>query len=125
MTPLSVQRKCHPPRVPSYIRIKLLESRTYYLDWYFNEIGINKDHIHIHMIIPPKYSVSKVVEILKKNTSRSLKEKFTFLTKIYWDGGGIWSVGCFVSTVGINEEIIRRYVQMQGAEDAGQVQLEL
>ena len=36
----------------------------------------------------------------------------------------VWSVGFFVSTVGINEEVIRRYVQMQGQEDAGQAELD-
>ncbi|MBI2023451.1 transposase [Candidatus Giovannonibacteria bacterium] len=36
-----------------------------------------------------------------------------FLKKIYWDDGGIWAKGFFVSTVGINEATIRRYVQMQ------------
>ncbi|MFQ5954470.1 MAG: hypothetical protein ACE5JZ_05335, partial [Kiloniellales bacterium] len=39
--------------------------------------------------------------------------------------GGILAKGYFVSTVGINEKIIRRYVQKQGEEDAGQAQLEL
>lgn len=112
--------------VDSYFRIKLQEVRTFFPDWYFDEIGTDKDHVHLHMIIPPKYSVSKVVETMKKNTSKSLQEKFShFFNKLYWDQGGIWSTGFFVSTVGINEEIIRKYVQMQGAEDAGQAQLEL
>ena len=37
---------------------------------------------------------------------------------------GIWSIGYFVSTVGINESTIRKYVQMQGKEDSGQAKLE-
>jgi putative transposase len=68
--------------------------------------------------------VSFAVGTLKKNTSRRLKEKYKFLEKVYWDRGGIRSKGYFVSTIGINEEIIRRYVAMQGREDAGQAQLE-
>ncbi len=48
-----------------------------------------------------------------------------FLEQVYWDRKGIWSVGYFVSTVGINENIIRRYIAMQGKEDEGQAQLEL
>ena len=119
------RRKILTPGVASYLRIKLEEVRKYYPDWYSEEAGMDKDHIHVHMIIPPKYSVSMVVETIKKNTSKSLREKFShFLNKVYWDGGGIWSKGFFVSTVGINEEIVRRYVQMQGEEDAGQAQLE-
>ena len=77
------------------------------------------------MIIPPKYSVSFVVETLKKNTSRSLRQHFSFLDEHYWDRGGIWSKGYFVSTVGVNEQVIKKYVAMQGREDAGQAQLEL
>jgi len=112
--------------VDSYLRKKLEEVRKFYPDWYFDEIGIDKDHVHIHMVIPPRYSVSKVVNVIKSNTSRALKKKFShFLKKVYWDGGGIWSKGFFVSTVGIDEEIIRCYVQKQGEEDAGQAQLEL
>jgi putative transposase len=77
------------------------------------------------MIIPPKYSVSKVVETIKTNTSRHLRQKFSFLDKVYWDYKGIWSKGYFVSTVGINEEVIRKYVVMQEQEDTGRAQLVL
>ena len=110
--------------VASYLRVKLRDVQKYYPDWHFTEIGIDKDHVHVHIVIPPKYSVSFAVETIKKNTSRALREKFQFLDKVYWDRGGIWSKGDFVSTVGITEEIIRRYVAKQGQEDAGQAQLE-
>lgn len=118
------RRKILVEGVAEYLRMKLREVRKYYPDWHFMEIGIEKDHVHIHMVIPPKYSVSFAVEAIKKNTSRELHERFRFLDKVYWDRGGIWSKGYFVSTVGIGEEIIRRYVAMQGKEDAGQAQLE-
>ncbi|HBR50562.1 MAG TPA: hypothetical protein DEA71_10800 [Nitrospira sp.] len=78
------------------------------------------------MVIPPKYAVSRVVEILKSITSRQLKEKFTHvLSKVYWDGGGGWARGFFPSTVGINEATIRHYVQHQGEQETGQAQLDL
>ena len=76
------------------------------------------------MVIPPKYAVSKTVEAIKKNTSRALSRKFTFLQKVYWDKKGIWGKGYFVSTVEINEEVIRRYVKSQAEEETGQAQLE-
>lgn len=72
----------------------------------------------------PEYAVSMAVETLKKNTSRYLSMKFRFLKQVYWDNEGIWSKGFFVSTVGINEAVIRKYVQMQEKEDTGQAQLE-
>src|SRR5215831_10181637 len=99
--------------VASYLRIKVHEVRQYYPDWYFTAIGVDRDYVHLHMEIPPRYSVSKVVDILKSNTSRALRAKFGFLDKVYWDRGGIWAKGFFVSTVGVNEDIIKRYVQMQ------------
>ncbi len=118
------RRKILVEGVGGYLRLKLLEVRKYYPDWRYTAIGIEKDHVHVHMVIPPKYSVSFAVETIKKHTSRELREKFRFLDKVYWDRGGIWSKGYFVSTVGITEEIIRRYVEMQGKEDAGQAKLE-
>jgi putative transposase len=110
---------------PGYRRkIKLQEIRRYYPDWEYIEIGIKQDHVHLYMVIPPKYTVSKVVETIKKNTSRSLSRKFVFFKKVYWDRKGVWGKGYFVSTVGINEEVIRRYVQLQEEEETGQAKLE-
>ena len=111
--------------VRAYLRIKLQEVRKYYPDWEYVEIDIGDDHVHIHMIIPPKYAVSIAVETIKKNTSRALRQKFQFLDNVYWDRKGIWSKGYFVSTVGINEQIIKNYVARQEKEDAGQAELEI
>jgi len=118
------RRKVLVPGVARYLRVKLEEVRKWYPDWEYAAIGVEVDHVHLHMVIPPKYAVSWVVETIKKNTSRALSEKFAFLKEVYWDEDGIWTKGYFVSTVGINEGIIRRYVAMQGKEDAGQAQLE-
>jgi len=46
------------------------------------------------------------------------------LEKVSWDQKGIWGKKYFVSPVGINEEVIRKYVQSQAEEETGQVQLE-
>ena len=80
----------------------------------------DKDHVHMMIIIPPKYSVGKIVGIIKANTSRSMKQKFEFLKKCYYGTDGIWSDGYLVSTIGLNEEIIRKYIEKQGQEDLGQ-----
>jgi putative transposase len=111
--------------VREYLRTKFEEVRKYHPDWEYVSIGIDVDRVHLHMVIPPKYAVSNAVEIIKSNTSRALKEKFGFLRKVYWDDGGIWGVGYFVSTVGLNEAVIKRYVELQGKEEAGQAELEL
>jgi len=89
------------------------------------EANHDVDHIHILISIPPKMSVSEAVRILKSNTSREIKKKFPFLKKVYWGTDGIWSDGYFVSTVGVNEAVIRSYIEQQGQEDSGQAQLVL
>jgi putative transposase len=119
------RRKILVRGVAESLRIMLQEVRKFHPDWFIEEMGIEVDHVHLHMVIPPKDAVAKVVATLKSVTSARLKEKFPhFLRKVSWDGGGIWGRGFFVSTVGINEAIIQRYVQYQGEQDTGQAQLE-
>jgi len=64
--------------------------------------------------------VGSVVRILKTNTARNIKTKFSFLKKVYYGSDGMWSDGYFVSTVGVDEQTIKRYIENQGKEDAGQ-----
>ncbi len=85
------RRKSLSNDVTDYLKLKLQEVGKFYPDWHLTEIGIEKDHVHVHMFIPPKYSVSFVVETLKKNTSLKLKVRYKFLAKMYRDRGGIWS----------------------------------
>jgi putative transposase len=75
------------------------------------------------MSIPPTILISKVVNLIKANTGRVMRRKFPYLDKVYWGKSGIWSIGYFVSTIGINEEVIQKYIQKQGQEDSGQAQL--
>lgn len=104
---------------------RLKEVKEYYPELDILEINHDVDHIHILIVIPPKMSVGQVVRILKSNTSKKLKEKFPFLKKVYWGTDGIWSDGYFASTVGINETVIKNYIERQGQEDSGQAQLVL
>ena len=89
------------------------------------EIGIDKDHVHLLIVIPPKYAVSDIVRDIKSNTARRVKAKFEFLKKVYWGTESVWSKGFFVSTVGVDEQTIQNYVRWQGQEDAGQAELDL
>ncbi len=66
-----------------------------------------------------------LVRTLKAVTATALKQKFPHLQKVYWGTSSIWSAGYFASTVGINEDIIRRYIETQGQDDAGQTNLRL
>ena len=83
------------------------------------------DHIHLHLSIPPKIRVSDAVRTIKSISGRLMKKKFEYMRKAYWGSDGIWSDGYFVSTVGINEHILKRYIEHQGEEDRGQAQLVL
>ena len=89
------------------------------------EIGIeevNHDYNHIHILIsiPPKLSISEVVCLLKSNTGREIRKRFKFLDKIYFASDGIWSEGYFVSTVGIDEAAIKKYIEEQRKEEEEQ-----
>ena len=108
-----------------YFSKLIQEIHKFFPDMDILEIGTDKDHVHIHIVIPPKYAVSKIIEAIKSNTSRKMKEKFEYLSQVYWDGHGIWAVGFFVSTIGINEKIIQNYVRKQGKDDSGQLVIEL
>ncbi len=119
------RRKVLIPPIAQYLNLKLEEVRKYYPDLVYLERSIQPDHIHLLLVIPPRMSVSSAVNILKTNTSAGLKKKFPFLKKVYADEKGIWSVGYFVATVGINEAIIRKYIRLQEKEDIGQAKLEL
>lgn len=104
---------------------RLKQLKDYYPEIDILKINHDVDHIHILLVIPPKFSVGQVVRIIKSNTSRDLKKKFEFLKKVYWGADGIWSDGYFASTVGVNEGIIKRYIENQGKEDLGQAKLVL
>jgi len=106
--------------VKEYLMIKLDEVRKHYPEIEFVERNIQPDHVHIVLSFPPKYSVAKVVQVMKANTGKALREKFDFLRERYWRSGGIWSVGYFASTVGLDERTIRDYVKYQEDEDLGQ-----
>ncbi len=108
----------------AYIGKRLAEITEHYPLIRFKIINHDKDDIHFHISIPPTISVGKVVGIIKQNSSRELKQKFSFLKQVYWGMDGIWSEGYFVSTVGVDEEVIRAYINNQGKKDVGQTKFE-
>ncbi len=88
-------------------------------------IGFDRDHMHMVMIIPPKYSVSSVMGRLKSQLASRMRKFFPWLEKVYWNENIVWSPGYFVSSVGVDEDIIRSYVENQGDQDSGQLRQEL
>lgn len=88
------------------------------------ELSVQAEHVHMVAVIPPRYSVSKVVEILKSRSTKIIRKKFEWLNNVYYGTPALWSKGYFVSTVGINETTIRNYVKHQQNLDSGQAKLE-
>lgn len=80
------------------------------------ELNVQVDHVHLVVSIPPKYAVSQFMGYLKGKLALRLFDKFPQLRKRYW-GQHLWSRGYCVSTVGLDEERIRKYVQWQNKQD--------
>jgi len=114
------RRKIFQPGIKEYLVELLKRVPRYYPEIKLLKINGEVDHLHLLISIPPKMSVASVVNIVKSNTAREMRKKFSFLDKVYWGNPGIWSTGYFVSTIGVNEEIIKKYIQRQGQEDIGQ-----
>lgn len=114
--------------VPKY-RYRILEGKVKDIiekkirqvcEWYdveIEEMSIQPDHIHMLISIPPKYSVSQIMGIVKgKSAIHIFKTKRRLKEQPYW-GNHFWARGYFVTTVGIDEEVIKRYVKYQEKEE--------
>ena len=71
------------------------------------ELSIQPDHVHLIVSIPPKYAVSNIMGYLKGKLSIRLFEQYERLGRRYW-GRHLWSRGYCVSTVGLDEDKIRK-----------------
>ena len=83
----------------------------------FLEIGTDKDHVHFLVQSVPRYSVTKIVTVIKSITAREIFKRCPQVKKKLW-GGEFWTDGYFASTVGKHgdEETIGKYVKKQGHE---------
>ena len=81
------------------------------------ELNVQKDHVHLIVMVPPKLSVSDYMGIIKGRTAIRVFNKFRNLKKKPYWGNKFWSRGYCVDTIGLDEEKIRRYVQYQEAKD--------
>ena len=78
--------------------------------------AVCRDHVHLCVSIPPKFSVAEVVGTIKGKSAIRMFNKFPDLRKQYW-GSHFWSRGYYVNTVGINEETIKQYIKDQDKLD--------
>ena len=115
--------KYHVVFVPKWRRKVLYGKIRAYLGPVFHELASQKrcriieghmvqDHVHMLIEIPPKYAVSEIVGYLKGKSAISVARQFSG-RKRNFNGEKLWARGYAVSTVGFEEEQIKRYIQNQ------------
>ena len=119
------RRRLLNPGICSYMRRILAKLLRSIPGVTVETIGFDQDHLHMVMVIPPKYSISSVIGQLKSQSAAELRKKFTWLDRVYWKENIFWSPGYFVSSVGVDQQTIKNYVEHQGKQDSGQLRLEL
>ena len=83
-----------------------------------------KDHIHMLISIPPKYSVSQIMGYLKGKSSLMIYEKYANM-KYKYGNRHFWCRGYYVSTVGRNRRAIEQYIRNQLQEDYAEDQMSI
>ena len=77
------------------------------------ELNIQEDHVHLLIKVPPKISISSLMGILKGKSAIRVFSQFPELkVRPYW-GNHFWASGYCVDTVGLDSEMIQKYVKYQ------------
>ena len=111
------RRKFLKPYVLIELRKSLYSTVKKYPTLWIETLNTDEDHVHLQIEIAPNTLVSDAVGTLKKESSRHLQSRFKFIRQIYLDKDGIWSVGYFSSTVGLNESQVKRYIEWQNKKE--------
>jgi len=82
------------------------------------------DHVHMMILIPPKYAVSQIIGYIKGKSAIHMARTYGERQRNF-TGQHFWARGYFVSTVGRDEKTIREYIRNQEKEDARMDQLNL
>ena len=115
--------KYHLVWAPKYRKWVLREDIRGSIGKYFEEISkayefeieemeMAKDHVHIFLGFPPRYSISRVVAILKGRSASRVFREHPEVKQELW-GGEFWEDGHFARTVGdkVTQELIRKYIE--------------
>ena len=91
---------------------KLFHEIADQFDFEIDRCEVSEDHIHILISFPPRYSVSKVVGILKSISGSKIFNEFPKVKEKLW-GGHLWEQGYFYRTIGehMTEDVIRKYIE--------------
>jgi len=81
------------------------------------ELNVQSDHVHLLVKVPPKVAISELMGTLKGKTALRLFSRFPYLKqRPYW-GNHFWAKGYCVDTVGLDAEMVRKYVKYQDEQD--------
>ena len=80
------------------------------------ELAIQPDHVHVLLSAKPRYSPSKIMQLVKGGSSKKIREEHPELREFLW-GDSFWVDGYFVSTLStVTESVIREYIKNQDKE---------
>lgn len=127
--------KYHVVFIPKRRKKKMFGVLRRHLGGIFRELARHKevevleghlmpDHVHMCLSIPPKYAVSNVVGYMKGKSAITIARKYGGRTRNF-TGEVFWARGYFVSTVGLDEEMVRAYIRHQEVEDERYDQMKL
>ena len=127
--------KYHVVFIPKYRRKLLYGELRQHLGRVFRDLARQReseieeghlmpDHVHMLIAIPPKYAVAQVVGFIKGKSAIHIARSYLGRRRNY-RGQHFWARGYFVSTVGREEQQVRRYIRHQEAEDRRHDQLTL
>ena len=94
-----------------------IRSLCQWKDCIVGELNVQEDHVHLLVSVPPKVSISKLMDTLKGKIAIKLFKSYPKLKKKPYWGNHFWARGYFVSTVGLDEDTIRKYVKYQEKEE--------
>ena len=88
------------------------------------ELAVDEDHLHALVSFPPRYSVARVVGILKSLSASRTFRRFAWLRERFWSGE-MWEDGYAVRTVGdkVTTELVQRYIRRHEEEATNQPEL--
>ena len=98
-------------RIKDEVR-RTFESICKYKHWEIIELNVQDDHIHLILSASPRDSVSYIMQMIKGKSSAWMKKKIKRTHGLY-EQKSLWARGYFVSTIGLDEQLIRRYVKHQ------------
>ena len=127
--------KYHVVFIPKRRKKAIFGALRKHLGGIFRELALHKeaqvveghlmpDHVHMCLSIPPKLEMSNVVGYLKGKSAITIARKFEG-RKRNFTGEVFWARGYFVSTVGLDEELVRAYIRHQQTEDERYDQMRL